>query len=1075
MRHVGPLRKTHQNPSTSLLATSIPTTKINFHIDATPPQSEHRYVGNAKGRATERLPKPIFDKPPEHRYVGNAKGRATERLPKPIFDKPPDAAPDDQSLPCFDTSTVFEDAPGAIPAYEITVACDEKGESKRRQNDLSELQAHEHVFLDCLLSRYHATLLLTPCACGIENRLRKVACHECLQAELNTVVALGHHGQRCPDADLGHSFTLVESNGIHATAISFCRCKCSNGERGDPEFQQLLQAGIFPGSVKEPKTGYTLNLLEFYHQLRNQGKGSAYSFVHVLQRMADPFFAGSVPDIYANFLVVTRFHQDLDIVMWRGYALDIEEALPGEADRPYLNRPPGYLGLQYGNFKANLFFKRDDGSDTCLTDGKMYFPKQMEFEELAKAFVVTESDKEVPSSTTPTVFSYDSYCSFVVNMVKHAIDLFPEETWLHAALAAAEGQIPADHITGHGTDCQAVWQAVYFACRSHFHGETAEMIRAFLNGLGSSTRQMTGAARHDIMNFVVDAWNTWKVLRQAELLAAERLDALRLFELHMAVVEDLSRQHATKVAGWSRLSRITTKSADGTPRSVYQHESTKVLTIDNALASMITEERSRLMREDEQQARMSVAEWIHDGISLERQEVLIIALLESHREHPMQETWATITKLRDTLNLDLKKFRECQLTIYPRLRLSALDIDEPELTAVQLPSYRIKHGQRVAMDAEDSKLREAAIKLRCGQANSSILAVRAASLVLSAVKKARDLDYRGQAGITRSQRNIQKAELMKAFEITMYNRAQAALIHLGHMAKDAVEPYPPLSYWDTRRKETHLHHAKGDSRLFDGTAWYLQSGVMISRAAVASTVSPVDGSHDSDDDEPQLLAGTQTLKHSGFTKSQRTPKRLKDITPDDVVVESVSASEAEDSDLEMSPSAKRGKQAQRGRKGKKKSKKSDGWIRLESMTRGQTLGEAKLAAYKEESDRVQWFRAEAEMYRWLEQYEWKHAEMMRIIERLRRDNVVWEGLADRVEERNGGRNGAVNFARMQAAMYKRLQHNTTVTFKSTESGTHRDWVSATTFDELVTKIDGWRNVVFKWMDEMGIHRAYKDF
>ncbi|KAJ6548319.1 hypothetical protein B0H10DRAFT_2243058 [Mycena sp. CBHHK59/15] len=362
------------------------------------------------------------------------------------------------------------------------------------------------------------------------------------------------------------------------------------------------------------------------------------------------------------------------------------------------------------------------------------------------------------------------------------------------------------------------------------------------------------------------------------------------------------------------------------------------------------------------------------------------------------------------------------------------------------------------MDAEDSKLREAEIKLRCGQANSSILAVRAASLALSAVKKARDLDYRGQAGITRSQRNVQKVELMKVFEITMYNRARAALIHLGHMAKDAVEPYPPLSYRDTRRKETHLHRAKGDSRLFDGTAWYLQSGVTISRAAVTSTVSPVDGSHDSDDDEPQLLAGTQTLKRSGFTKSQRTPKRLKDIAPDDVVVESVSASEAEDSDLEMSPSAKRGKQAQRGKKGKKKSKKSDGGYGLKEEDTILIIDDARTPLL---GDRVQWFRAEAEMYRWLEQYERKHAEMMRVIERFRRDNVVWEGLADRVEEQNGGRNGAVNFARMQAAI--------------AESGAHRDWVSATTFDELVTKIDGWRNVVFKWMDEMGIHRAYKDF
>jgi hypothetical protein len=246
---------------------------------------------------------------------------------------------------------------------------------------------------------------------------------------------------------------------------------------------------------------------------------------------------------------------------------------------------------------------------------------------------------------------------------------------------------------------------------------------------------------------------------------------------------------------------------------------------------------------------------------------LVIALLESHCEHPLQDTWATITKLRDSLNSDLKKFRERQRTIYPRLKLSGLNIDEPEVTAIQLPSYRMKHGQRAAtgvgVSVEDAELREAEIKLRCGEANSGILAVRAASLALSAVKKARDLDYRGQAGITRSQRNLQKAELMKTFEITMYNRARTALIHLGHMAKDAVEPYAPLTHRDTRRKETHLHRAKGDSRLFDGMAWYLQSGVMISRAAVASVAAPKSGEEDGEDDEPQLLAGTQTLKRSG--------------------------------------------------------------------------------------------------------------------------------------------------------------------------------------------------------------------
>lgn len=114
------------------------------------------------------------------------------------------------------------------------------------------------------------------------------------------------------------------------------------------------------------------------------------------------------------------------------------------------------------------------------------------------------------------MFSYDSWCSFCVNQVQRAVTLFPEETWLHTLLASVEGQIPADHINGHGLDCQTIWQSVYFACRAHFHGETAEVIWAFLNTLGSSTRQSNGAARHDIINYVIDGWNRLKVLRQGK-------------------------------------------------------------------------------------------------------------------------------------------------------------------------------------------------------------------------------------------------------------------------------------------------------------------------------------------------------------------------------------------------------------------------------------------------------------------------------------------------------------------------------------------------------------------------------
>ncbi|KAJ7874329.1 hypothetical protein B0H14DRAFT_3554472 [Mycena olivaceomarginata] len=497
MKSAGAARKI-VHKSTPIVATSVPSYKITFHTDAAAPKSEDHYVPNKGSRPQTR-----FDIPPA--------------IPPEI-----ETSQDILSLPFPDART--EEAPGDTPAYETTAPCTEQL-AKTRQN---------------------------------------------------SVVALGHYGERCPDADPGRTFTLVEKNGIHATAISFCCCRTPDGQRGAPEFQQLLRAGIFPGSVKGPKTGYTLGLLDYYREQRSQGKGSAYNFVHVLQRMADPFFEDS--DILANSLAITRFHQHLETIIRRGHAHGLDDPLPSEADRPYPNRPLGYLGVQCaacpergvniplvvsvpkylrhlisqhltldGNFKANLFFKRDDGSDKALTDGRMYFPKQAEFDEIVKAYVVSEEDKEVPckahigsirhqgsvrygntavsgvvssacdhavvgefvdmikgeafalgtyaqrehlkhanspphspATTTPTVYSYDSWCSFVVNLVNRAVTIFPEEEWLHTLLAEVEGQIPADHINGHGLDCQTILQAVYFGCRAHFHGETAEMIWAFL-------------------------------------------------------------------------------------------------------------------------------------------------------------------------------------------------------------------------------------------------------------------------------------------------------------------------------------------------------------------------------------------------------------------------------------------------------------------------------------------------------------------------------------------------------------------------------------------------------------------
>ncbi|KAF8147084.1 hypothetical protein K438DRAFT_1780293 [Mycena galopus ATCC 62051] len=51
-----------------------------------------------------------------------------------------------------------------------------------------------------------------------------------------------------------------------------------------------------------------------------------------------------------------------------------------------------------GNFKLKRSSKRDNESDKTLTDGDMYCPTQSDFEEFTEPFVVTEQNKQVPTS-----------------------------------------------------------------------------------------------------------------------------------------------------------------------------------------------------------------------------------------------------------------------------------------------------------------------------------------------------------------------------------------------------------------------------------------------------------------------------------------------------------------------------------------------------------------------------------------------------------------------------------------------------------------------------------------------------
>jgi protein subunit release factor A len=77
--------------------------------------------------------------------------------------------------------------------------------------------------------------------------------------------------------------------------------------------------------------------------------------------------------------------------------------------------------------------------------------------------------------------------------------------------------------------------------------------------------------------------------------------------------------------------------------------------------------------------------------------------------------------------------------------------------------------------------------------------------------------------------------------------------------------------------------------------------------------------------------------------------------------------------------------------------------------------QAKAGLTTQAGDRVQWFRAEAEMNRWREEYEVRLADLLRCIRYFKRMEEVWLELAA-----TSAKHGHAIYARTVANMYQRM-------------------------------------------------------
>jgi len=95
-------------------------------------------------------------------------------------------------------------------------------------------------------------------------------------------------GQNDKDGD--QVMTIVDRSGIHKIGVRWC-C-CLNAPEHD---MQLMAAGLFPATFRNPKTVFTFRVLEEFHLDNLECKTTPSQFFSCLRRLTSNEFPNAVP------------------------------------------------------------------------------------------------------------------------------------------------------------------------------------------------------------------------------------------------------------------------------------------------------------------------------------------------------------------------------------------------------------------------------------------------------------------------------------------------------------------------------------------------------------------------------------------------------------------------------------------------------------------------------------------------------------------------------------------------------------------------------------------------------------
>ncbi|KAJ7924289.1 hypothetical protein B0H13DRAFT_2315685 [Mycena leptocephala] len=832
----------------------------------------------------------------------------------------------------------------------------------------------------------------------------------------------------------------------------------------------LLRA--LPGDNTGPHSAFTINLLKDFQLHNLESKKAAYDYLAAIRRLSDNSFTADIPNPYQAFLRVVRVFDFLTLRKRSGQLHSIDSVLnhrpkgnlrvwcpacpePGFNSDPNCRKTPHHLRhlnqsqrTLDGNFQCNQFNKNTDPDDVSLCAGKGYFPLESEYKKyLGKIPVskekstcnylkaVNKQDKSkfrnmavtgtincqcshvfilscvdlhhgerfanadmclameltqhqpneefefilrIELDDVDQITTYDIACEYFIHLEDRFKAHFPA---LVPRLKKMRWGIPALHVQGHQDSCTYLFGTAYMECVGHFHGESAEQYWPESNQLGPHVRQMNNGHRQDTMIKHHGDWNAKKAASIASALADEILEAKKKYLEKRNHFIGLSMSFSDRVGKWRELSRAPSKIGKEAI-SVYKHKTTKGLysVVSITGSSEYFHSFSTTMI-----PKSKIAQFMDEGLKIQDLQRKLRDLVHATHDHDLVARRKEITQRTSKTQMRLDKWRKIQKELMPHVgdKIAAQTLAAPPIhdEKLFLPSDFPREADRQALDLVSLAVEEA--RWREGQVFDLLRAIQNIVKTISTLYGRKKKNERQQKQNTRAGDNIEEAKKLRNQYMESYEITRQALIAL-----DAGSAFPHLTEADLYMKPVVQKRRVGDSQHTDGALWRLQAVI-----PPEGETGQAFGSTLHNTDNP-TVSGTQ------MDKRKSAPRQKKN---------------SNESVAKVVDERPEGWVWQLGRLSKMSDAEMDEWSN-EGELAGPAHSTYLIAPRMIKGDRVQWFRAEAEMQRWQEQKEQKLAELLRTNRSFLKMEATWAILALDSAQKSLGHSA---YARQKAAMYRK--------------------------------------------------------